>query len=111
MCANPHILEQLLAIEVTVYASHEDIATWLVALYNSSCCFLEGFASAFDDEYELISERAHVLLCSKAVMLVSRHAHATHHYEESTHDVEASSSSKPIIIDISDDKELLVFLA
>jgi hypothetical protein len=70
---------------------------------------LQGSAVAFDDDSELFSQRARAFLNSIAGRLVPGQAEATHHYEEGTHDVEASPSSKPIVIDISNDEEYLVF--
>ena len=51
---------------------------------------------------------ARAYLISRANRLVPVAAHATHHYNKGTHDVEASPSSmskEPIVIDISDNEE------
>ena len=68
-------------------------------------CYLERSAFAFDVDYKLFSQRARAFLNSRDGRLVPGQAEATHHYEEGTHDVEASPSSKPIVIDISDNEE------
>ena len=91
--ADPQILEEHLAVEATVDAS------W---------CFLEATIGAFDEGYEVFSQRARAYLISRASRLVPRAAQATHHYNEGTHDAEAlpsSMSKEPIIIDITDDEE------
>ena len=98
------VFKEHLAVEATIDASRVDAATRLACL-NNSLCFLEGSVVAFDDDYELFSQRARAFLNSRASRLVPGHAEATHHYEEGTHDVEASPSSKPIVIDISDNEE------
>ena len=46
--ADPQILEEHLAIEATVDASRIDAKTWLAALNDSSCHFLEATLGAFD---------------------------------------------------------------
>ena len=106
--ADPQILEEHLAIEATVYASRPDAATRLAALNDSSWRFLEATVGAFDEDYEVFSQRAHAYLISRASKLVPGVAQATHHYDEGTHEVEASPSSmsnEPIIIDISNNEE------
>jgi hypothetical protein len=106
--ADPQILEEHLAVEATVYASHADAVTRLAALNDSSCRFLEATLGAFDEDYEVFSQRARAYLNSRASRLVPGAAQATHHYDEGTHYVEASPSSmskESIIIDISDDEE------
>jgi hypothetical protein len=108
MRADPQILEEHLVVEATVDASCADAATRLVALNHSSWCFLEATVGAFDKDYEVLSQRARAYLNLRASGLVPGVAQVTHHYEEGTHDVEASPSSmskEPIIIDISDDEE------
>ncbi|KAE8789279.1 hypothetical protein D1007_36529 [Hordeum vulgare] len=83
-------------------------ATWLVPLNDNSWRFLETTVSAFDEDYKVFSQHAHAYLNSRDIRLVHRAAQATHHYEEGTHDVEASPSSmskEPIIINISDNEE------
>ena len=108
MRADPQMLEDHLAIEDTVNASCTNITAWLTALNNNSRCLLEATADAFDEDYKVFSQHARAYLNSRASKLVPRSAQATHHYEQGTHDVEASPSSKlkePIIIDISDDEE------
>jgi hypothetical protein len=80
----------------------------LAALNDSSWCFLEATAGAYDEDYDVFCQHARAYLNSRASRLVPRAAQASHHYEEGTHDVEASPSSKskePIVIDISDDEE------
>src|SRR4051812_3686528 len=75
---------------------------------------LEATGGAFKEDYKVFSLRARAYLNSRASKLVPGVAQVTHHYEEGTHDVEASPSSmskEPIIIDISDDEEYLVLLA
>ena len=69
---------------------------------------VEAIVGAFDEHYEMFSQRARAYLISIASRLVPGVAQTTHHYDEGTHDVEASPSSmskEPIIIDISDDEE------
>ena len=112
--ADPQILEENLAVEATVDASHTDSATRLAALKNSSWCFLEATVGAFDEDYEVFSQLARAYLISRAHGLVPGAAQATHHYDEGTHEAEASPSSmskEPIVIDISDNEEYLVLLA
>ncbi|KAE8776783.1 hypothetical protein D1007_50514 [Hordeum vulgare] len=109
MHADPQILEQLLAIEAIVDAPRTDAATRLAALNNNWLYFLEGSAGAFHDDYKLFSQHACAFVNSRAGSLVPGQDEATHHYKEGTHDVEASPSSKPIIIDSFDNKEWLVF--
>ena len=106
--ADPQILEEHLAVEATVDASCVDAATRLPALNDSSWHFLKATVGAFEEDYEVFSQRACAYLISRASRLVPRAAQATHHYNEGTHDVEAlpsSMSKEPIIIDISDDEE------
>ena len=101
-------MEEHLTVEATINASCADAAARLDALNNSSWRFLEATVSAFDEDYEVFSPRARAYLNSRAIRLVPGAAQASHHYEEGTHDVEASPSSKskePVIIDISDDEE------
>ena len=91
--AEPQILEEHLAIEATFDASLSDAATWFAAL---------------NKDYEVFSQRARAYLISRASKLVPGAAQATHHYDEGTHDTEASPSSmskEPIVIDISDNEE------
>ena len=100
-------MEEHLAVEATFDASRADIATWLAALNDSSWRFLEATVSAFDEDYEVFSQRASAYLISGAGKLVPGAALATHHYAKGTHDVEASPSSmskEPIVIDISDNE-------
>ena len=106
--ADPQILEEHLTVEATVDASLADAATRLAALNDSSWHFLEATVGAFDEDYEVFSQRARAYLISRASRLVPRAAQATHHYNEGTHDAEASPSSmskEPIVIDISDNEE------
>ena len=101
-------MEEHLAIEATVDASRADAATRLAALNDSSWRFLEATVGAFDEDYEVFSECARAYLNSRASRLVPGAAQATHHYDEGTHDAEASPSSmskEPIVIDISDNEE------
>ena len=106
--ADPQILEEHLAVEVTIDASRADAVTKLAALNDSSWCFLEAIIGAFGEDYEVFSQRACAYLISRASRLVPGAAQATHHYNEGTHDAEASPSSmskEPIVIDISDNEE------
>ena len=106
--ADPQILEEHLAVEATVDASRADATTRLAALNDSSWRFLEAIVGAFNEDYKVFSQHARAYLILRASRLVWGAARATHHYDEGTHDVEASPSSKlkePIIIDISDDEE------
>ncbi|KAE8766920.1 hypothetical protein D1007_61790 [Hordeum vulgare] len=105
MRADPKILEKHPAIKATVAASRTDTASWLAALNNSSWCFIKDSAGVFDEDYKLFCQHAHALHSSRSDRLVTEQAQSTHRYEEGTHDVEASPSSKPIIIDISNDEE------
>ena len=105
--ADPQILEEHLAVEA-IDASRVDAATRLAALNDSSWHFLEATLDAFDEDYEVFSQRARAYLISRANRLVPGAAQATHHYNEGTHDAEASPSSmskEPIVIDISDNEE------
>ena len=80
----------------------------LAALNDSSCHFREATVGAFDQDYEVFSQRARAYLISRASRLVPGAAQATHHYNEGTHDAEASPSymsNEPIVINISDNDE------
>ena len=69
---------------------------------------VEATVGAFDEDYEVFSQRARSYLISRAKRLVPGTAQATHHYNKGTHDAEASPSSmskEPIVIDISDNEE------
>ena len=90
ICADPGILEEHLAVEATVDASRADAATRLAALNDSSWRFLEAIVGAFDEDYKVFSQRARAYLISRASRLVPGAAQATHHYDEGTHDAEAS---------------------
>ena len=57
--ANPQILEEHLSIEATIDASCTDAAAWLAALNDSLWPFLEASLGAFDEDYEVFSQRAH----------------------------------------------------
>ena len=101
-------MEEHLTVEATVDASRTNVTTWLVALNDSSWRCLEATVGAFDKDYEVFSQRARAYLISRASRLVPGAAQATHHYNEGTHDAEASPSSmskEPIVIDISDNEE------
>ena len=87
--ADPQILEEHLAVD----ASRADAAMQLAALNDSSWCFLEATVGAFDEDYEVFSQRARAYLNLRASRLVPGAAQATHHYNEGTHDAEASPSS------------------
>ena len=103
MRADRQILEEHLLFEATV-----DTATLLSTLKYSSWRFLEATVDAFGEDYEVFSERSCAYLISRASGLVPGAAHATHHYNEGTHDVDASPSSiskEPIVIDISYNEE------
>ena len=70
--------------------------------------FLEATLGAFDEDYEVFSQRARAYLNSSANRLVPGAAQATHHYDEGTNDAEASPSSMSkelIVIDISNNEE------
>ena len=85
-----------------------DAVMQLAALNDSLWRFLEATVGAFDEDYEVFSQCARAYLISRASRLVPGAAQATHHYNEGTHDAEASPSSmskEPIIIDISDNEE------
>ena len=106
--ADPQILEEHLAVEATVDASCADAAMRLAALNDSSLCFLEAIVSAFDEDYEVFSQRVCAYLSSRVGGLVPEQAQDTHNYEVGPQSVEASPSSKfkeHIVIDISDDEE------
>ena len=106
--ADPQILEEHLAVEATVDALRTDAATWLSALNDNSWRFLEATIGAFDKDYEVFHQRACAYLISRASRLVLGASQVTHHYNEGTHDAEASPSSmskEPIVIDISDNEE------
>ena len=78
--ADPQILEEHLAVEGTVDTSSADAATRLAALNDSSWNFLEATVGAFDEDYEVFSQRARAYLISRASRLVPGAAQATHHY-------------------------------
>ena len=106
--ADPQILEEHLAVEATIDASRVGVTTRLAALNKSLWHFIKPTVGAFDKDYEVFSQHARAYLISRASRLVPGVAQATHHYDEGTHDVEASPSSmskESIIIDISDDEE------
>ena len=100
-------MEEHLTVEATVDASRADAVTRLAALNDSLWRFLEAIVGAFDEDYEVFSQRAHAYLISRASRLVPGAAQATHHYNEGTNDAEASPSSmskEPTAIDISDNE-------
>ena len=106
--ADPQILEEHLADEAIVGASHTNAATQLATLNESLWRFLEATVGAFDEDYEVFSQYARAYLISRANRLVPGAAQATHHYNEGTHNAEASPSSmskEPIVIDTSDNEE------
>ena len=106
--ADLQILEEHLTVEATIDALRVDATTWLAALNDSSWRFLEATIGAFDEDYEVFSQRACAYLISRASRFMPGVAQATHHYNEGTHDAEASLSSmfkEPIIIDISNNEE------
>jgi hypothetical protein len=108
MRADPQILEEHLTVKATGDASRTNAAARLATLSDISWCFLKATAGAFDEDYEVFSQRARAYLNSRASRLVLEAAQASHNYEEGTHNVEASPSSKfkePIVIDISNDEE------
>ena len=114
ICADPQILKEHLTVDATVDTSRADTVTRLATLNDSSWRFLEATVGAFDEDYEVFSQRARAYLISRASRLVPGAAQTIHHYNEGTHDAEASPSSmskKPIVIDISDNEEYLVLLA
>ena len=101
-------MEEHLAVEAIVDASRADAVTRLAVLNDSSWWFVEAIVGASDEDYEVFSQRARAYLISRASRLVPGAAQATHHYNEGTHDAEASSSSmskEPIVIHISDNEE------
>ena len=106
--ADPQILEEHLAVEATVDASRADAATRLASLNDSSWRFLKATIDVFDEDCEVFSQHARAYLISRASRLVLGAPQANHHYDEGTHEAEASPSSmskEPIIIDISDNEE------
>ncbi|KAE8810021.1 hypothetical protein D1007_13342 [Hordeum vulgare] len=110
--ADPQILEEHLDVEATIDTSRVDVAMWLSTLNDSSWHFFQATVGAFNKEYKVFSQCAYAYLNSRPSRLVPRAAQATHHYEEGTHDVEASPSSmpkEPIIIDISDMRSSLSY--
>ena len=76
-------------VAITVDALRSDATTQLAALNDSSWCFLEATVGAFDEDYEVFSQRRHAYLISRASRLVPGAAQATHHYNEGTHDAMA----------------------
>ena len=101
-------MEEHLAVKATIDASHADAATRLAALNDSSWHFLEATLGAFDEDYEVFSQRARAYLISRVSRLVPGAAQATQHYDEGTHGAEASPSSmskEPIVVDISNNEE------
>ena len=106
--ADPQILEEHLAVEAIIDASCTDAAMRLAALNDSSWGFLEATVGAFNEDYTVFSQRGRAYLISRASRLVPGAAQASHHYNEGTHDAEASPSSmskESIIIDISNNEE------
>ncbi|KAE8820114.1 hypothetical protein D1007_01813 [Hordeum vulgare] len=104
MRVDAEVLEENLGVD----SSRVDVAKRLAAINDSSWFFVKGIAGAFDEDYNVFSQRARAYLSSKARMLVTGKDKATHHYERCTHGVEASPSSRlkePIVMDISDDEE------
>ena len=77
--ADPQILEEHLAIEATIDTSRTDAAMRLAALNDSSWRFLEATAGAFDEDYEVLSQRARAYVISRANRLVPGVAQATQH--------------------------------
>ena len=63
-------MEEHLAVEATVDASRAAAATRLAALNDSSWRFLEATVGAFDEDYEVFSQRACAYLISRAGRLV-----------------------------------------
>ena len=55
--ADPQILEEHLAVEATIDASRADAATQLAALNDISWHILEATVGAFDEDYEVFSQR------------------------------------------------------
>ena len=76
--ADPQILEEHLAVEATVDTSRADAATQFAALNDRSWRFLEATIDAFDEDYEVFSQRARAYLMSRASRLVPGAAQATH---------------------------------
>ena len=68
--ADPQILEEHLAVEATIDASRADAVARLATLNDSSCRFLEATIGAFNEDYEVFSQRAHAYLISRASRLV-----------------------------------------
>ena len=93
--ADPQILEEHLAVKATVDASCTNTTMWLTALNDSLWRFLEATIGAFDEDYEVFSQRARAYLISRASTLVPGAAQATHHYNEGTHDAKASTLPCP----------------
>ena len=83
--ADPQILEEHLAVEATVDASRADAVMRLAALNDSSWRFLEATIGAFDEDYEVFSQRARAYLISRASRLVPGAAQVTHHYVQRGH--------------------------
>ena len=80
----------------------------LAALNDSLWRFIEATLGAFDKDDEVFSQRARAYLILRASRLVPEEAQATHHYDEGTHEAQASPSSmskEPIVINISDNEE------
>ena len=105
--ADPQILEEHLAVETTI-DSCPDAAARLSDLNDSLWHFLEATLGAFDEDYKVFSQRARAYLNSRASRLEPGADRATHHYDEGTHDAEASPSSmskEPIVINISANEE------
>ena len=63
---------------------HTDVATRLAALNDSLWRFLVATVGAFDEDYEVFSQRARAYLISRASRLVPGAAQATHHFDEGT---------------------------
>ena len=77
--ADPQILEEHLAVEATVDGSCADAATRLAALNDSSWRFLEDTVGAFNEDYDVFSQRARAYLISRASRLVPCVAQETQH--------------------------------
>ena len=101
MRADLQIQEEHMAVEATVNASRKDAASRLSALSSSSWCFFAGTVGAYDEPYDVFSQRARAYMNSRSSRLVN---HTDH--EQGTHDVQISPSSKgKETIIISDDDE------
>ena len=88
MRADPQILEKHMAVEATLNASRKDATTRLSALNSSSWCFFAGNVGAYDEHYDVFSQRARAYMNSRSSRMGPGPAKANHtDDEQGTQDV------------------------